>query len=66
MLIFFINEYKNDYDKKVIFVLRRSDRKLFGGKFMYKMKIVFYFYFLKRFLSDVYLKDINEILRIYK
>lgn len=31
---FFINEYKNDYDKKVIFVLR-SDRKLFGGKFMY-------------------------------
>lgn len=35
VLIFFTNEYKNDHDKKVTSVLRRSDRKLFGGKFMH-------------------------------
>lgn len=34
VLIFFTNEYKNDHDKKVTSVLR-SDRKLFGGKFMH-------------------------------
>lgn len=66
VLIFFTNEYKNDHDKKVTSVLRRSDRKLFGGKFMHKMKIVPHPYFLKRFLSDAHLKDTNEILRIYK